>query len=750
MGRPDDNKVFVDTTAFYAVLDPAHEVHDRVVAAWFELLGCGARLFTSSYVCSELLALVQASLGFDKVQTFLGELRPHVVVLTVDSALHARAVVGGKRDLRGLIPRTSRALMAKFGVTTVFTLDEGMAWDRFRRVKLGQPAEQPHAPDRPEPSAESETMPRAPRRHGARRGTRSSGVGRSLESRPPPPRPQPELICREAPGAWHWEVLLLVSDECNVAGVRYRGHPLHADGVEYRLSSLEGTLIVDQADGTGIEIALGTAHAPMIFKLADKWSGVGRRMDAISRGHFIVMAPVGWKRKGPPPVAPAATADSAFQAHYFFRGAGPSADFVGFEECDLALAHSGFTLMGQCLFDDFTGGELFIGAPPELRPGRGVMWARVGEEKEGGWRGENFLPAERSLADALDQREGRFFVRVYESNNSVTKLRDSGEFRFIRGLHEILVDGEPYTPTILLPPEAGGHARTRVQFVDEKGVSIRPMLQPDSPFQWSEDAIVVESRPVADQVKCVIVTPSDSVPVCISLPRIWWQLVDVNPGPWHSVPLTVNRREFREHAHAGRAIRIRLPPRLDAVKVGFDHDLTRSYRPEGTVETTKVVQIPFIDFMDYTQIDGWSSEDTLLQAGCGPTIVNLIRVVGDPIPEIVSFYAKPDVVTVGQKVTLRWVTRNAGRVTADIRPEVGVVQANGRMSVAPKQNTIFTLRLDAPGRRPVTQSVKVLVRPPAHVVRRFKLVRDSRIVYRSHSYFDCVKRWRSGDIICHE
>ena len=82
MERSDRNPVFIDTTAFYALLDSTHEAHDRVVAAWDELLRSGAPLITSSYVCAELLALVQARLGFDKVRGFLDEVKPRVSVLT--------------------------------------------------------------------------------------------------------------------------------------------------------------------------------------------------------------------------------------------------------------------------------------------------------------------------------------------------------------------------------------------------------------------------------------------------------------------------------------------------------------------------------------------------------------------------------------------------------------------------------------------------------------------------------------------
>ena len=153
MGRPDGNEVFIDTTALYALLDPAHDAHDQVVAAWDELRRSGTPLITSSYVCAELVALVQARLGSEKVRAFLDDVKPHVTVLKVDSGLHARTLARGKRDLGALIPRTSRALMSQLGVTTVFALDGEFVGERFRGVELGQRVAQPPADEGPGPSS---------------------------------------------------------------------------------------------------------------------------------------------------------------------------------------------------------------------------------------------------------------------------------------------------------------------------------------------------------------------------------------------------------------------------------------------------------------------------------------------------------------------------------------------------------------------------------------------------------------------
>ena len=654
MQRPDGNEVFIDTTAFYALLDPAHEAHDQVVAAWNKLIDSGAPLVTSSYVCAELLALLQARLGSQSVRAFIAGVKPHVTVLTIGSELHARALARGKRDLSALISRTTRMLMRRRGVSTVFALDGQFVEQQLHQVELGQRTVRKPVEQGPEASPSGATTPRRPpRRHGARRGTRTPVAVPSATNLPPPPpalRARPELLCRKAPGSWQWEVVLSVPAECNVTGVRHHGTTLHAEQGEYRLSSFSGALSVDHADGSSTEAALCPARVAMIFKMADRWSGVGRRIDAVSRGHFIVVAPTGWNRRGSAPVEPEACTDPAFQAHYFYREGDRSADHVGFEERDLALAGAGFSLIGERLYDDCTESDLFVGNPPELRPGRGVTWARVGEEKDGGWSGENFLPAERSLADVLDHRQGRFFVRVYDGN---TNLCDSGEFRYVASLRAILVNGEPYTWETLLAPASEGHTPTRVQFVGAASAAIRPSLNPNSHHRWvaEEAAIVVDPDPAADEIACSLETPSGRVDMLVRLPRIWWCVGRDGEAAaaWRATPLAMTRNEFRDHVNSDHVIRIRLPPRIDAVAVGFDQDLDRSYRSTPTEEAIRTVELPLSDFADYSQIDSWLNEDALLQARCGSCVVPLIRMLADAVPEIVSFHADPSVVMAGEK-----------------------------------------------------------------------------------------------------
>ena len=549
--------------------------------------------------------------------------------------------------------------------------------------------------------------PTAPRRIGGRRsGPSKSRSPVKDEARGEPTyTPRPELICRQVSGSW--EVVLSANDECNIAEVWDDGKSLDMGKGECRLSSLRGQLSIKYSNREPEELRLFN-DTPLIFKLRNDWQGDGRKVRGISNGNFIVIAPGEWKRIGSSRVEPEGCAVTGFMAHFFYAKKGESAeDIGGFEEYDLALTKSGFELSGEAVFDDSEDGELFVGNPPTLRPASGTVWARVGEEK-GGWNGENFKPAELSLGEVLNGRQGRFFVRVYDGRG----LLDSGEFRYFEGLREILVDGRGYTETTLLVPTSKGHSETMLQFVGADGATIHPILTPDGTHATvhPEGILTVAPHPGGDRIVCALKSGAGSVDTVIKLPYIWWRIQqdDEESREWRDTPFEMTRQEFRDYANAGTEILLRLPPRIASVRTGFDKKLDRVYRPNERDEATR---IPLADFVDYSQIDDEPYEETSLNFQCGKAVVAFIRLSADPIPEIISFTPEPAMVTVGEPVTLCWVTRNAESNGVSISPEIGLVESSGSMAVTPAEPMTYTLRLTSSGMEDATQAVTVILHP---------------------------------------
>lgn len=194
---------------------------------------------------------------------------------------------------------------------------------------------------------------------------------------------RPELVCRKASGSRQWQGVLIWDGECRVTEVPHNGKRLEVAKGECRLSSFVGQVSIAFENGGPAEFLPCNGTTPLIFKLGKDWKGDGRKVGGVTNGHFIVMVPKEWHRKGNAPVEHDGCTDPGFIAHYFFRGRGHSAEDVdGFEEYAALLTQSSFALSGNRVFDDSEEGALFGGSVPELRPVSEVVQARVGEERE--------------------------------------------------------------------------------------------------------------------------------------------------------------------------------------------------------------------------------------------------------------------------------------------------------------------------------------------------------------------------------
>ena len=476
---------------------------------------------------------------------------------------------------------------------------------------------------------------RNPRNIRGRRSSHSKRTTNPHANTVVPFTPRPDLICRPRLGSWQWEIILSAR-ECSIAEVRHNENPLPAENGEYQLPGYYGYLSVKYADGTVDKLSLFDGK-PLIFKLRNNWKGDGHKIGGITRGHFIVFAPNEWTRTGNVPVAPKGCLDTSFQAHYFSTTQGHDTDMVGsFKECQVPLTKAGFSLSGTNAFDNSDDGELFVGSPPIINPAPGIFWARVGEEQEGGWTGENFKPADLPLGDVLNGRQGRFYLRVY---NDKVKLMDSSDFRYCADLQEIRVNGKRYVQDMQIVPSSDGHESTTLQFVDTDGATIHAVPTEDNPQAILGADGVVTVAPISDgdETTWSLDSGAGSTDVVIRLPRIWWRMVHpgVSPGSWCDRPLRMSRDEFREQRQAN--VEIQLPFCIGGVRAGFNEDLNQSHAAHDGGDNTRHVSFSLGDFVDYEEIDRPSSEDVYLQIECGQDVLDLICVTADSrssLPEL--------------------------------------------------------------------------------------------------------------------
>ena len=119
-------RIFIDTSAFYALLDQSDENHPKGKKAWLGMLGGGDVAVTNNYVLVETFALLQSRLGLNAVRAFQEDMLPMVHVEFVSPELHragtAALLAAGRRGL-SLVDCVTFETMRYLGIKNAFTFD---------------------------------------------------------------------------------------------------------------------------------------------------------------------------------------------------------------------------------------------------------------------------------------------------------------------------------------------------------------------------------------------------------------------------------------------------------------------------------------------------------------------------------------------------------------------------------------------------------------------------------------------------
>ncbi len=117
---------FVDTSAFYALMDASDQDHARGKARWAGLVNHDEVLVTTNYVLLETAALLQGRLGLEALRVFQDDIAGLCSVTWVDEELHRSCLLGlllsGNRKI-SLVDAVSFQVMRGAGVETAFCFD---------------------------------------------------------------------------------------------------------------------------------------------------------------------------------------------------------------------------------------------------------------------------------------------------------------------------------------------------------------------------------------------------------------------------------------------------------------------------------------------------------------------------------------------------------------------------------------------------------------------------------------------------
>lgn len=84
-------KIYIDTSAFYALLDRADPYHKEASSLWVTLMDNNSTLVTSNYVVSETMKLLQKRIGFDAARAWYKNILSVLDVLWIDEGIHQQA-----------------------------------------------------------------------------------------------------------------------------------------------------------------------------------------------------------------------------------------------------------------------------------------------------------------------------------------------------------------------------------------------------------------------------------------------------------------------------------------------------------------------------------------------------------------------------------------------------------------------------------------------------------------------------------
>jgi predicted nucleic acid-binding protein len=130
-------RVFIDTSAFYALLDRDDVNHKKAESAWVNLLNVDNSLVTSNYVMVETFALLQSRLGIKAVRGFQEDILPLINIEFVTPEIHRSGIAVllsvSKRNL-SLVDCVSFETMRARGIKIAFTFDSHFQEQGFTRT----------------------------------------------------------------------------------------------------------------------------------------------------------------------------------------------------------------------------------------------------------------------------------------------------------------------------------------------------------------------------------------------------------------------------------------------------------------------------------------------------------------------------------------------------------------------------------------------------------------------------------------
>ena len=129
--------IFVDTSAFLAILMPSDVNHPPAMQCWRTLLEEDQALLTNNYVLVESIVIIQKRLGLSLVCDFQEKMLPFLTIEWIDGNQHYTAmhhVLAANRRQLSLVDCSGFGTMRRLKIEKVFTFDSHFAEQGFEVI----------------------------------------------------------------------------------------------------------------------------------------------------------------------------------------------------------------------------------------------------------------------------------------------------------------------------------------------------------------------------------------------------------------------------------------------------------------------------------------------------------------------------------------------------------------------------------------------------------------------------------------
>jgi predicted nucleic acid-binding protein len=134
-----NERLLVDTSAFYALMDRSDNHHETAARLWVSLLKENYSIITTNYIVLETLALLEGRLGFDAASIWYSDILGVVDVQWTDESAHSRAfelwLSLGRRKL-SLVDCVSFVTLRQHKSEIVFGFDKHFSEQGFQLLGL--------------------------------------------------------------------------------------------------------------------------------------------------------------------------------------------------------------------------------------------------------------------------------------------------------------------------------------------------------------------------------------------------------------------------------------------------------------------------------------------------------------------------------------------------------------------------------------------------------------------------------------